>query len=53
MSRPVFCGTQAELETISVYKEPLRRLERKHGESGGTGDGEKKSRDKDGNGVEQ
>ncbi len=52
VNRPLFGGTQAELETVSAYKEALNKLERKHGEPGGKGDGKKK-RSKDGGGNDE
>jgi hypothetical protein len=46
IKKPVFGGTQSELEVIAAYKEALRKLEGKRGSGGGhkgDGDGKKKA----------
>ncbi len=35
----MFGGTQAELETVSAYKEALKKLEQKQRDAGGKGGG--------------
>ena len=48
--RTQFHVAHAELETVSAYKEALKKLEHKHGEHGNEGDGEDDSKKKRGKG---
>ncbi len=49
INRPVFGGTQAELETGASHRKALRRLDRARQDGGGKGEGKKaKNKGKDG-----
>ncbi len=46
IKKPVFGGTQAELDSVAAYRESLRKFEAKRGAgAGGKGEGKKKSGD--------